>query len=227
MMKSSQHNHPAESELLAHAEGLVGRKATLHPETASHINSCLVCREAIEGMRTSLSFVDHADSLEPSRELTNSIHMGSRKIRRELRARQTVHQLWVGGKRAAMVAGVILLAGILVQTGMDHADVPMQTDLNINQQPVQRTAEVFSLDSLRALTLEEEILFPAVISSNRPPQSEWERSQIRAVQAYDDDISEAMEALAANPALARAGQLIHKNRERKSQTLKDVYVRRN
>lgn len=226
MISNSQHNHPLDGDLLAHAEGLVGPYATFDRELAEHLRTCASCRVKVEDIRASLAFVDSVDTLEPSLELSNSIEMGSKKLRREQQTRQALHAILSGGKRVAMAAGVVLMAGIFLNTGIRNGAIPAADQVTI-QPATQFKADVFSLDALKALTVEEEILFSAVMSEDRLPQSAWERSQIRAVRAYDDDISEAMEAFASNPALVRAGHLIYKNRERKSQTLKDVYARRN
>jgi hypothetical protein len=219
------YSHPAEYELLAYAEGLVGQVADLNPQTVQHIQSCSFCTEIVAEMKSSMILLDHAGSVEPSRELAASIEMASQKLRREIRTKQTRGGVWVQGKRLAVAAMVLLMAGVLLNFDRIRP-LPALPRHEVQAVQVPRNAELFSLESLARLTREEEVLMPAVFSMFRQPQSDWERSKLRELKTYEDDISEAMQALKHNPALVRAGHLIQQNRQLKGQTLKDVYVER-
>ncbi len=219
------YSHPAEYELLAYAEGLVGQVADLNPSTVKHIQSCSFCTEVVADMKSSMILFDQAGSMEPSRELVASIEMASQKLRREIRTKQSHGGIWMQGKRLAVVAMVLLMAGALLNIDRIPTDTVLPRQ-EVQAQQVSRNAELVSLESLAMLTMEEEVLTPAVFSTFRQPQSDWERSKLRELRAYENDIVEAMQALKNNPALARAGQLIQRNRQLKGQTLKDVYVER-
>ena len=70
----------------------------------------------------------------------------------------------------------------------------------------------------------EALLTDAVMGSHREPVNDWERAQYRRLHAYDDDIAEAELALASNPGLMRASNIVASIRERKDRTLRDVYI---
>jgi hypothetical protein len=83
-----------------------------------------------------------------------------------------------------------------------------------------------SYEALVTESPEEILLEPAITQSNWQPASRWEKAQRRALEVLDGDIDEALAAIQANPALVRAGAVVHANRESKRQTLKSLYAQR-
>ena len=110
-----------------------------------------------------------------------------------------------------------------------RANAPLQeptTSVTVNAASQEIRTAGFSLDALMRSTPEEELLGKALASPVWSPHGRWEQAQWRALNAFEDDIDEALEALKNNPALARAGAVVNSNRERKKETLKALYVHR-
>jgi len=166
MTTDIHYTHPAEFELLAYAEGLVGQRADLNPQTVQHIQTCAFCSEMVEEMKSSMVLFDQIGSVEPSREMAASIEMASQKLRREIRTKKTMGRYWIQGKRLSVAAMVLLMAGALLNFGRINHE-PILPGQGVQAEHITMNAEFFSLESLAVLTLEEKILTPAVFSMFR------------------------------------------------------------
>jgi len=216
--------HPSESVLMEYAEGLENHHAKLNAQTAGHVLTCTGCTDKVESMRVTISCSVDAGMLEPSKELTASILLASKHTHRTVH--RPVYQV-EKFKRFALSAAFVALTLISAHSLFTQLE-PQSIAITPNSNPaVHMHASPVPLDLLRMKDPGEESLYTAVMVRDPAPTSEWEQSQRQAVLTYDNDIDEALAALAANPALARAQKMVELNRERKMHTLKEVYLLRN
>jgi hypothetical protein len=216
--------HASDLLLMGYAEGLENRRSKLNAQTAGHVLTCPQCAEKVEAMRSTLSYSKDAGMLEPSKELTASILLASKHTHRKVhRPVNRVEKIKRFSMSSALVVMTLIMAyGIFTQLEpKSHAINPASTPA------VQMYATPIPLEMLKKKEPGEESLYTAVMVREPAPQSQWEQSQRQAVVTYDNDIDEALAALEANPALARAQRMVQVNRERKMHTLKEVYFLRN
>ncbi len=221
--------HPTEAELFEYAETLVANHVAFDSKVARHLRSCPCCREEIASIRNSLEVIRDVDDLKPGKDSEAAVLLAARP-----RNRRSSLALLSIVPRSSLGRGVALAAGLLVMTSTvlhsSRANAPLQeatASVSMKAAPQELHTAGFSLDALMRATAEEELLGAALASPAWSPRSPWEQAQRRALNALEDDIDEALEALKHNPALARAGAVVNSNRERKKETLKVLYANRN
>lgn len=221
--------HPTEAELFEYAETLVANHVAFDSKVARHLRSCPCCGEEIASIRNSLEVIRDVDDLKPGKDSEAAVLLAARP-----RNRRSGLGLLSIVPRSSLGRGVALAAGLLVMTSTvlhsSRANAPLQeatTSVSMKAAPQELHTAGFSLDALMRATAEEELLGAALASPAWSPRSPWEQAQRRALNALEDDIDEALEALKHNPALARAGAVVNSNRERKKETLKVLYANRN
>ncbi len=221
--------HPIEADLFEYAESLLSKRVTFDSKVARHLRSCPCCREEIASIRGSLEVISDVDDLKPGRDSEAAVLLAaSPGSRRSGLAFLNIVP------RSSLGRGVALAAGLLVMTSTvlhsSRANAPLTeptTAVSMNPASQELRTAGLSLDALMPVSAEEELLGAALASPAWSPHSPWEQAQRRALNALEDDIDEALEALKSNPALARAGAVVNSNRERKKETLKVLYVNRN
>jgi hypothetical protein len=209
--------HPHRSFLFEYAEGLIDSSGRLSLDVASHVSGCAACRAIVAEMRGSLEVIDGVETIGACGDLTASILLAARNTPVMAPERRGMRVLG----RLSLVAGLVLVAAISWDgTWEDPAGL---VETSFVEEAVVVRADVLSvLDVLPSEV--ESLLMDAVMVSLREPVNEWERAQYRALDAFDDDIAEARLALASNPALTRASNVVALNRERKDRVLRDVYI---
>jgi hypothetical protein len=216
--------HPTELVLMEYAEGLENHRAKLNAQTAGHVLTCSECTGKVEAMRTTLSYSKDAGMLEPSKELTASILLASKHTHRNVHQSVNIFEKFKQFSMSAALVAMTLIMAYSVFTQLE----PQSQAINPSSDPaVQMYASPIPIELLKKKEPGEESLYTAVMVREPAPQSQWEQSQRQAVVTYDNDIDEALAALEANPALARAQKMVQVNRERKMHTLKEVYLLRN
>ena len=221
--------HPTEAELFEHAESLLTKCVAFDSKVAPHLRSCPSCREEIASIRCSLEVIREVDDLKPGRDSEAAVLLaakpGSRGSGLAYLSALSGNSL---GRGAALAAGLLMMMSTVLHAS--RANAPLQeptTSVTVNAASQEIRTAGFSLDALMRSTPEEELLGAALASPAWSPQSRWEQAQWRALNALEDDIDEALEALRHNPALlARAGAVVKSNRERKKETLKALYANR-
>ncbi|MFP6615854.1 MAG: hypothetical protein VCB26_05580 [Candidatus Hydrogenedentota bacterium] len=209
--------HPHKFSLYEYAEGWIDSTARLDPEVASHVSSCGTCQHKVDEIRGGLEVVEGVETIEACGDLKASILLAARNTRA-----MTIER--VGSEvfgRLAFAAGLVLLAGF----SWDAVD---QRAGEFSEGEFADEAQVARAEVLPAMNVlpskVEALLTDAVMGSHREPVNDWERAQYRRLHAYDDDIAEAELALASNPGLMRASNIVASSRERKDRTLRDVYI---
>lgn len=223
---AEERRHPAKAELLTYAEALVDQETTVDAKTAAHVASCPSCREELQAMGATLDCVRDAQALSVSRDATARLLLAARHERRSMEAHRELQRIAIRAVKGLTYAAVLAL---VVSVGY-ISTLRFALTGNAVHEPAGRSsqvsASVFSLEALRRPSPEQERLAETVLSSQRPSPGRWEREQLRTVAVLDDDISEALEALANNPFCARAEKLLNSSRERRMETLKTLYVER-
>lgn len=217
-------SHPSKNDLMAYAESLGSSASSLCAATAAHVSECAYCRAEVDKIQTTLSAVELAADIEPSRTWRASLMLAARNERRADAARAARLRTRLQ-KPVAAAAVFVLVAGgaaILLRAGVTQPEPSAVSEAG----PQQRSAAFVSLDVLRQMSPEEEMLSDTVMSEQRSPRNRWEQEKRRAASAFDDDIEEALIAFQSNPACVRASELVNANREKLKETLKALYVER-
>ncbi len=212
--------HPEREALFEYAEQLEAGGAELSSETPKHLGACAMCTAEVRSMRRSIALTESVKTLEPTGALQASVILAMKSERLEQRRQARRRAI----KSAAFAAGFMLVLGAVFQTSSPNAAsragvVRLGPDATLAGAPV-------TIDSLRRQSPEETLLQPALSASYWQPENPWEKAQQRALASMDADIDEALAALESNPALVRAGAVVHSNRELKRQTLKTLYAQR-
>jgi hypothetical protein len=212
--------HPEREALFEYAEQLeAGQGAAFGAEIGAHVRECAICTLEVRNMRRSLALTESVKTLEPTHALQASVILAMKSQRLEDRRRARRRAL----RSAAFAAGFMILLGAAFQTTVATPSgsgvVRLGPEASAGGTPM-------TLEVLRQRSPEETLLEPALNASYWRPENRWEKSQQRALQAMDADIDEALSALQSNPALVRAGAVIHSSREFKRQTLKTLYAQR-
>lgn len=217
VLQMTNKKHPQKSLLVEYAEGLIDSTARLNPEVAFHISECSYCRNSVEAMQKSFRVIEEVETIEPRGDLTAAILLAARNT-------PVMPAEHIGGNlfgRLAAAAVVVFAAGFAWEA--TH-----QTTAQFVTPSYESTTPVIKSSSVQARNTEasptEELLSNAVLGSHRAPGTDWERAQHRALHTYNDDIAEAELALANNPALIRASDMIASSRQRKDRTLRNVYT---
>ena len=223
--------HPTKAELFEYAESLVAKHVAFDSKVARHLRSCPSCGAEIASIRNSLEVICDVDELVPWRDSVAAVLLAARPGSR----RRGLAFLFLSvapksslGRGVALAAGLLVMMSTILHSSQANAPLPESTtSFSMNTMPEELRAAGFSLDAVMRTTVEEELLGAALASPAWSPHSPWEQAQRRALNALEDDIDEALEALKNNPALARAGAVVNSNRERKKETLKVLYANRN
>ncbi len=219
--------HPTRRQLVAFAESLVDRSASVSALMASHVANCPGCAREVKRIRASLELAALSPTPEPSRELTPRIIAQARKARR---GQQAALRTSSGGiallKYAACVSGVIMLAWFSFSAALDGSPAPAPfvsvyaatTDVVEAPAPTpgalqQQTAVVRALST--AVSHQREALLSPVDNGRR-----------RMIEALDNDLSAALAALERNPGCVRANQVVHMSLERQLEGLRSLYLDR-
>lgn len=221
--------HPIEVELFEHAESLLAKRVVFDSKVARHITSCTQCRKEISSIRQSLDMVDEAPCIEPGRNLEASILLSAKSGRRAIRLPFLPNLSCKSLVRlSALAACVLAMMSTLLHPSTANDPLPDTIAPVASSDSTNEMMKAgFSIEVLTRATAEEELLGAALTSPAWAPSSRWERGQIRAINTFESDIDEAIEALKNNPALVRASAVVNANRERKRETLKALYANRN
>jgi len=213
--------HPEREALFEYAEQLEAGSAAFASATALHLRECAECATEVRTMRRSISLTERIKTLEPTGALQASVILAMKSERLEHRKQSRKRAV----KSAAFAAGFMLILGAVFQTSSPNS--ASRTGVVRLGPDATLAGAAITIDSLRQRTPEETLLQPALSASYWQPENSWEKAQRRALETMDADIDEALAALQSNPALVRAGAVIHSNRELKRQTLKTLYAQRN
>lgn len=226
---------------MAYAESLVDGRTVISVKTAAHLASCSACKADVESMCGSIKLAREAGSIECSRRstaqillaaqirraaqipLASRIRLAAKNERRGMAGLVRRHRYRVFAAKGLAYA-VCLVVLVSAPYGALQWNVYQDGGKSEASRPL--SAGVFSLDALRKASPEEELLSAAVMAPRHQPETPWEHERRRAVLMLDDDISEALEALARNPSCVRASELVSANRRRLKETLKALYVER-
>lgn len=222
--------HPSQNRLLELSESLEMSGATVDSRVAAHVAKCAKCRQEVDGIRATIVMTESAGSIAPSRELRAQILLAARREQKALRDASSgsspfrVHPGRVG---AAVLVLTIVAAGVALSTDVVPIGEESRAPRSAAVSPIPATVSVpaFAADPLQA-TPEELILQPAVNSPYWQPQTSLERARKRAIQAYDQDFSEAMDAYEKNLFLLQARESATLSRAKKRAALKTLYVER-
>ncbi|MEX2015666.1 MAG: hypothetical protein WD873_03445 [Candidatus Hydrogenedentales bacterium] len=213
--------HPGRKLLLDYAERLVDG-TPLMPAATRHVARCGRCRHEINAMARSLRFSSKAGDIEPSRDLTARILLAAKSQQRHREVRR--HRVALYSVRFAAAAMVLIVTAFLVQrdvaTPAPAAAAPVENASFM-------TNPMISAVTVAAPSAEEELLERAVLAAPYwQPKNAREKAQLRAIQAMESDISEALAMYRRNPGLARAAEVVNTNRQRQSEALKELFVER-
>lgn len=214
--------HLSHKALLDYAERLVDGTHAM-PAAARHVARCAKCRGELNAKARSLRFASKAGAVEPSRDLTARILLAAKSHQRHREVRR--HRVALYAVRVGAAAAILLVAAILVQPDVT-APAPAVAAPVIEETPFSAKPSVSAVP-VSAPSAEEELLERAVLSAPYwQPKSAREQAQLRAIQAMDSDISEAMALYRRNPGLARAAEVVNTNRKRQSEAMKELFVER-
>lgn len=221
--------HPTEAELFEYAESLMAKHVAFDSKVARHLRACPSCGEEIASIRNSLEVIRDVDDLKPGKDSEAAVLLAARPgSRRSGIAFLSIVPGSSLGRGVALAAGLLMMMSTVLHSSRANAPLPEPTtSISMKATSQELRTAGFSLDTLMRATAEEELLGAALASPAWSPRSPWEQAQRRALNALEDDIDEALEALKNNPALARAGAVVNSNRERKKETLKVLYANRN
>ena len=217
--------HPSRAQLFEHAESLLARHVPFSSEITRHVAACNACKSELAAIRDSLELIQQAQQLQPSRDAKAAILLAAKTQRSSgalpLNPDRPARRLARG---MAVAASFLVVSAVLFRSSTDLGLTGLAQGQPSTDQEVQTAG--LTLETLRQVSPEEELLGAALMSSAWAPQTRWERAQRRELLALDDDIEKALEALKDNPALVRASDLVTTNRQRKKETLRALYVNR-
>lgn len=214
-----KNEHPDRASLFEHAEQLEAGRVEFGSPIAAHVRLCKRCAAELDTMRRSISLASFASkTIEPTIALEASTILA-------MKSQRQAHRMQLR-RRIATTASLAAVFMVTMSVTFSSSNTPHESGIakvypRNGQKPVPVTYE-----SLTTVSPEERLLGPAIQQSNWQPASRWERSQSEALKSLDEDIDEALRAIESNPALVRAGAVIHANRETKRQTLKSLYAQR-
>lgn len=223
--------HPARQELLAYAETLVDRSGSLPATLGAHVAACAQCRGEVNAMRASLAFTAQAQALEPSEDLTASILLEARNIRKQQDRSRKRHSVAMTAFRGLGYAAVLALVSVstfsLVLGNPNEASAPEQSAANVDAYTPASPEEAVATADLLEKAAEDVRALSAAVGDGPTPQTLREWEQLRAVNAMDADLSAALEALARNPGNTRAADVVQSSLRRQAETLRNLYTDRN
>lgn len=216
-------SHPSRSALFEYAKDLESDPGQVSAAVAGHVAECRFCERDVDTIRSTIAVSGKSEGLEPSRKFSAALLLAVRQERGFERRGPSGYDWRSRRKTVGYAVAIVLVASLsIVAVQYGGIEIIFQTDAN---GPATSSASVFSLDVLSQATPAEALLGPAVLA-DWLPKSAWEAAQRRAVQGWDAEIEEALEALRANPACVRAATLVNGNRELRAETLKVLYVER-
>lgn len=214
--------HPFAADLMDYAENLCSEHGTVSATTGSHVAGCERCRIEVDKICATLGVVRDAEDLYPSREFRAALLLAARS---QTQARPGILPLAFGRPRFVRTLG--MAACLLMAAGVTFWAVENKPELTLDENGMrQMNAALFTLESLRMSSPEEELLSKAVMSSSHGLVPAWERAQRRTIQTLEEDIEEALATLERNPACMRARELISVSRQRLKMALKKFYMER-
>lgn len=214
--------HLSHKALLDYAERLVDGTHAM-PAAARHVARCAKCRQEVNAKARSLRFAAMAGAVAPSRDLTARILLAAKSHQRHREVRR--HRVALYAVRFSAAAAVLLVTAVIVQR--DVAAPAPAVAAPVFDEAFNNPKPTISAVPVSAPSAEEELLERAVLSAPYwQPKSAREKAQLRAIQAMDSDISEAMALYRRNPGLARAAEVVNSNRKRQSEAMKELFVER-
>ena len=219
--------HPTRRQLVAFAESLVDRRASVSALMASHVASCSGCAREVKRIRASLEIAALSPTPEPSRELTPRIIAQARNARRRqqasVRASSGITTLF---KYTASVSGIIVLAWFSFSAALDGTPVtaPLASVYATTSGMEETTAPTPGV--LQQQTAVVRALSTAVSHQRDALLSPVDTGRRRMIEALDSDLSAALAALERNPGCVRANQVVHMSLERQLEGLRSLYLDR-
>jgi anti-sigma factor RsiW len=215
--------HPGKHELMAYAESLVDKGATVSAAIGGHLAGCAACQAEAEVMRRSLAFVRQAPDLEPSSEFTARLLLAAQAERQAQQRRAARPVTLPLLKGLAYAAAVVLVSALCFGAALGV------TSSKPDAQPLvaKHVADSgLSPEAILKAKAEIQTLAEAVNVPSRKPPSVWELERRRAVHALKDDIEAAQAALERNPGCLRASRVVDANLQRQAQALRALYLER-
>lgn len=223
----SQHRirrHPARRELVAYAEALVDRRSPVSAATASHLSQCNACSGEMDSIRASLEFATSAKSLEPSIDLTAQILIDANRERtKEESYSNQVSTLRLACRGLAYASALLIITTFYFGAALQQ---PYSTSESASTGILDQTRadSLASIEAVHEIIGEIRTLSAAVRFAPADRQTPLEQEQRRAVDAMDEDIEAALDALERNPGSLQANHTILASLQRQAQTLRALYV---
>ena len=220
--------HPAREQLVAFAESLVDRSASVSSAIASHVSSCPRCTAEVRAIRASLEFAAAAPEPEPSGDLARQIMAGAREARLQ-RIERPRRRSMAGSLFRAMMytAATVVLAVFIFGTAVGQSPGDISAPSVSRAVPrMAQTPVIPSAESLQRKAGAIERLSAAVARNEGPPRTLRERERLRTLDDVNQDINAAMTALARNPGCIRADEMIRSHLDRQVESLRDLFVER-
>jgi len=217
--------HPARQELFAYAETLVDRSGSLPGHIGAHIASCPQCSGEVKAMRASLAFSASAQALEASDDLSASILLEARRVRKQQSRAQRRHGVITAGVRGLGYAAALVIVSVATFS-LVLGNPGVGNDLSEAAAAPTTKAEAVATADLLEKAAEDVRALSAAMADGPTPQTLKEWEQLRAVNATDTDLTAALEALARNPGNERAAQVVQSSLRRQAEALRDLYVDR-
>lgn len=212
--------HPTRQQLVAYAESLVDRRASVSAALASHITSCPQCTHEIRKIRGSFEFTGAAHGLEPSADLTAQILLEAKRARQaEEEVLRWRSPFWTFCQSACSLAALIALGSV-----MFHQVLQAQAPQMPKPSAIALEETLAAGVTLERATDQIRVLSSAVQNEESQPTSLQERERWRMVGAIGADIAAARAALERNPGCVRATHIVNANIQRGAETLRDLYV---
>lgn len=208
---------------MSYAEAAIDGQSVICAATATHVADCPQCEAEVSQIQTSLSSLDTARELQPTRQFTAKILLASQHERRLMeQSHRRRAAVITTGKVTVLATVVTVVAWAAVQSAGD-------ADATVSAQPasVQAAllADFLNSDHVRQAAYEVQTLGPAVLARTSPrTYTEW--AKLRAVKNLDRGLSDALAALEQNPRSVRAGQMVYSNLQQQAEALRSLYIER-
>lgn len=218
--------HPARRVLVAYAETLVDSRAPVSAAIASHLSRCNACASELNSIRASLEFATSAKPLEPSTDLTAQIFIDANRERtKEKQSSKHVSAFRLAYRGLAYASALVIITTFYFGTALQQNYTNTETT-SAKGSGQNQTNTAPSIEAVHKIIGEIRTLSAAVQFAPGEKQTPLEQEQRRTVNAMDEDITAALEALERNPGSIQANHTILASLQRQAETLRALYVER-
>ncbi len=216
--------HPTQRQLVAFAESLVDKHASVSALMATHVTRCPMCAREVKQIRASLELAALACLPEPSNELTKRIIVQAQQMRVNATPAPEKAGFVRITKMAACMVGALALAyfsfgAALSDLSPEERKPSFHASSNPDESPVFHEALQQKSNTVKALS-------DAISFQPERPKSPYEQGHRRFLHALDDDMSAARAALERNPGCPRANQVMLTSVNRQLEGLRNLYLDR-